>query len=120
MMSLGLFQLTRTNGTTSVCEIACSIGRTLFISLVPCWRSTVRASKPPWRAITSAEKLWPTDSQPMVAHFLAAQISLIFFFRMADPPVYLSIHRARSNDPFQLLGGSIPAGGIGDDRLCLE
>jgi len=31
-------------------------------------------------------KLCPTDSQPMVAHFFAAQISLILFFRMVGPP----------------------------------
>ena len=81
MIEGGSFQATRTTGTTSVCEIACSIGRTLFHSLVPCWRSMQSASKPPWRAITSAVKLLATESQPRVTHFLAAHSSLILFLR---------------------------------------
>ncbi len=78
MIAAGSFQATRTTGTVSVCEIACSIGATSLISAVPCWRSTHRASKP-CRAMTSAVNPWDTESQPSVTHFFARHISLILF-----------------------------------------
>ena len=53
MIAAGSFHATRTTGTVSVCEIACSMGRTSPISAVPCCRSTHSASNP-WCAITSA------------------------------------------------------------------
>ncbi len=84
MMAAGSFQATRTTGTVSVCEIACSIGATSLISAVPCCRSTHRASKP-WRAITSALNPCERESQPSVTHFLARHISLILFLRMVVP-----------------------------------
>ena len=46
IIAAGSFHATRTNGTVSVCDIACSIGRTSFISDVPCCKSTHKASKP--------------------------------------------------------------------------
>ena len=84
MMAAGSFQATRTTGTVSVCEIACSIGATSFISAVPCCRSTHRASKP-WRAMTSALKPCATESQPSVTHWLAFHICLILFGRIGVP-----------------------------------
>ena len=84
MIAAGSFQATRTTGTVSVCEIACSIGATSFISDVPCCRSTHRASKP-WRAMTSAVNPWETESQPSVTHFPAFHICLILFGRMVVP-----------------------------------
>src|SRR5436189_124056 len=49
MIVAGSFHGTRTTGTVSVCEIACSIGHTSFMSVSPCCMSTTSASKP-WRA----------------------------------------------------------------------
>jgi hypothetical protein len=46
MMVAGSFQATRSTGTVSVCEIACSKGPTYFISAVPCCKSMHSASKP--------------------------------------------------------------------------
>ena len=53
MMVAGSFHGTRTTGTVSVCEMACSIGHTSFMSVSPCCMSTTRASKP-CRAMISA------------------------------------------------------------------
>ncbi len=80
----GSFHGTRTTGTVSVCEIACSIGQTPFISVVPCCMSTQRASKP-WRAITSAVNPWDTESQPRVTNFPSRHICLILFGRTVAP-----------------------------------
>src|SRR5471030_994746 len=84
MIAAGAFHATRTTGTVSVCEIACSNGPTSFISAVPCCRSTHRASKP-WRAMTSAVNPWDTESQPRVAHCPVCHICLILFGRMVAP-----------------------------------
>src|ERR1700735_1679736 len=84
MMVAGSFHATRTTGTVSVCEIACSMGPTSFISAVPCCRSTHRASKP-WRAMTSAVRPWDTESQPSVTHLPACHICLILFGRIVTP-----------------------------------
>ena len=84
MMVGGSFHGTRTIGTVSVCEIACSIGHTSFMSVVPCCMSTQRASKP-WRAITSAVKPWDTESQPRVTNFPSRHICLILFARTVAP-----------------------------------
>src|SRR4030095_11584963 len=84
MMVAGSFHGTRTTGTVSVCEMACSIGHTSFMSVSPCCMSTQRASKP-WRAITSAVKPWDTDSQPRVTNFPSRHICLILFGRTVAP-----------------------------------
>jgi hypothetical protein len=42
----GSFHGTRTTGTVSVWEMACSIGHTSFMSVVPCCMSTHSVSKP--------------------------------------------------------------------------
>ena len=81
MMAAGSFQATRTTGTVSVCEMACSIGATSLISDRPCCRSTHSASKPS-RAITSAVKVWDTESQPSDTHCPACHFCLILFCRM--------------------------------------
>ena len=83
MMVAGSFHGTRTNGTVGLRDRLHR--QRWFISTVPCWRSTQSASKPPWRAITSAENPWAMDSQPNVAHLLLRQISLILFARIAIP-----------------------------------
>src|SRR4051812_1783602 len=85
MMAAGSFQATRTTGTVSVCEIACSIGATSFISEVPCCRSTHSASKP-WRAMTSAVNPCDTESQPSDTHFPSRHICLILFGRIGHSP----------------------------------
>ena len=46
MMMAGSFHGTRTTGTVSVCEIACSIGQRSLKSVSPCCMSTQSASKP--------------------------------------------------------------------------
>ena len=81
MICAGSFHETRTTGTVSVWQTACSIGATSFISFSPCCRSTHSASKP-WRAITSAVKPCEIDSQPSVTHLPSRHISLILFLRM--------------------------------------
>src|SRR5262249_27327821 len=86
MMAAGSFHATRTTGTVSVCEIACSRGPTSFISEVPCWRSTHRASKP-WRAMTSAVNPWETEIQASVTHWPACHICLILLGRIVAPLV---------------------------------
>ncbi len=85
MIAAGSFQATRTTGTVSVCEIACSMGRTSPNSAVPCCMSTHSASKP-WRAIISAEKPWDMESHPKVAHFPSRHILLTLLFRIGNPP----------------------------------
>ena len=84
MMAAGSFHATRTNGTVSVCEMACSMGRTLPSSEVPCCKSTHSASKP-WRAMISAEKLWAMESQPKVEGLPSRHICLILFSRIVAP-----------------------------------
>ena len=86
MMVAGSFHATRTTGTVSVCEIACSIGQRSLMSVVPCCMSTQRVSKP-WRAITSAVNPWDTESQPMVTHRPSRHICLILFGRTVAPRV---------------------------------
>src|SRR5207245_10200066 len=76
----GSFHGTRTTGTVSVCEIACSIGQTSLMSVVPYCMSTQRASKP-WRAITSAVKTGDTERQPRGTNFPTRHIYLILFGR---------------------------------------
>src|SRR6185503_12071861 len=87
MIVAGSFHGTRTTGTVSVWEMACSIGQTSFMSVNPCCMSITRASKP-WRAITSAVKPWDTESQPSVAHLLSRQICLILFGRTVAPRLW--------------------------------
>ena len=70
MIVAGSFHGTRTTGTVSVCDIACSIGQRSAMSVVPCCMSTQSASNP-CRAMTSAVKPCDTDSQPSVTHFLS-------------------------------------------------
>src|SRR5262245_60333932 len=84
MMVAGSFHGTRTTGTVSVCEIACSIGQTSFISVVPCCMSMHRVSKP-CRAITSAVNPWEIESQPIVTYRPARHICLILFGRTVTP-----------------------------------
>src|SRR4051794_8304674 len=86
MIAAGSFHATRTTGTVSVCEIACSIGRTSFISAVPCCRSMHRASNP-CRAMTSAVIPSDTESQPSVTHRPSRHICLILFGRIVTPLV---------------------------------
>jgi hypothetical protein len=81
MMVAESFHGTRTTGTVSVCEMACSIGQTSDMSVVPCCMSTHRVSKP-WRAITSAVKPWEIESQPMVTHVSSRHNCLIRFGRI--------------------------------------
>src|SRR5438034_5619977 len=83
MIVAGSFHGTRTTGTVSVCETACSMGQRLAMSVVPCCMSTQRASKP-WRAITSAVNPWDTESQPRVTHLLSRHICLILLGRTAS------------------------------------
>src|ERR671918_1487917 len=83
MMAAGSFHATRTTGTVSVCEIACSIGQRLAMSVRPCCMSTTSASKP-CRAITSAVKPLETESQPIVTHRFSRQSCLILFARMVS------------------------------------
>src|SRR5262245_19227359 len=78
MMVAGSFQGTRTTGTVSVWEMACSMGHRSLMSVVPCCMSTQRASKP-WRAMTSAVNPWDTESQPSVTNRPSRQICLILF-----------------------------------------
>src|SRR5215475_6370155 len=92
MIAAGSFQATRTTGTVSVCEIACNSGATSFISEVPCWRSTHRASKP-WRAMTSAVRPCETETQPRVGHLPAFHICLILFWRMVALSRFRAHHR---------------------------
>jgi len=84
MMVAGSFHGTRTTGTVSVCEIACSIGQTSFMSVSPCCMSTTSASKP-WRAMISAVNPWDTESQPIVTNRPSRQICLILFGRILAP-----------------------------------
>src|SRR2546428_399486 len=84
----GSFHGTRTTGTVSVCEIACSIGQTSFMSVSPCCMSTTRASNP-CRAMTSAVNPWDTESHPSVTHFLSRHICLILFGRTVAPRVVI-------------------------------
>jgi hypothetical protein len=86
MIVAGSFHGTRTIGTVSVCEIACSIGHTSFMSVSPCCMSTHSASKP-WRAMTSAVKPCETESQPSVTKRPSLQICLILFGRTVTPRV---------------------------------
>src|SRR5712691_10218080 len=92
MIVAGSFHGTLTTGTVSVCEIACSIGHTSLMSVVPCCMSTQRASKP-WRAMTSAVNPWDTDSQPRVTNFPSRHICLILFGRT----VHLALGDGRSS-----------------------
>src|SRR4030095_9540494 len=80
----GSFHGTRTTGTVSVCEMACSIGHTSFMSVSPCCMSTTSASKP-WRAMTSAVNPWDTESHPIVTHFPSLHICFILFGRTVVP-----------------------------------
>src|SRR4030095_14646587 len=86
MIVAGSFHGTRTTGTVSVCEIACSIGQTSFISVVPCCMSMHRVSKPR-RAMTSAVNPWEIESQPIVTYCPACHICLILFGRTVAPLV---------------------------------
>ena len=84
MIAAGSFHATRTTGTVSVCEIACSIGHRLAMSVSPCCMSTTSASKP-CRAMTSAVKPLETESQPMVTHLFSRHICFILFGRIVAP-----------------------------------
>src|SRR5215510_16306489 len=93
MMVAGSFHGTRTTGTVSVCEIACSIGQTSFISVVPCCMSMHRVSKP-CRAMTSAVNPWEIESQPIVTYCPARHICLILFGRTVAPLVVVMAKRS--------------------------
>src|ERR687892_687991 len=110
MMVAGSFQGTRTTGTVSVCEIACSIGQTSFMSVSPCCMSTTRASKP-WRAMTSAVKPWETESQPSVTNLPSRHICLILFGRTVAPRVVVwpVTRRAKRSIPQDERRPSAPA-----------
>jgi len=54
MIVAGSFHATRTTGTVSVCEIACSMGQTLFISAVPCCKSMPNPASRTYPLATSA------------------------------------------------------------------
>src|SRR2546425_12372535 len=86
MMVAGSFHGPHTTGTVSVCEIACSIGQTSFISVVPCCMSMHRVSKP-CNAMTSAVNPWEIESQPIVTYCPARHICLILFGRTVAPRV---------------------------------
>ena len=86
MMMAGSFHGTRTTGTVSVWEIACSIGQRSLKSVSPCCMSTQSASKP-WRAMTSAVKPLGTESQPRDTHLFSRHICLIRFGRIIAPRV---------------------------------
>src|SRR5215831_18260769 len=93
MMVAGSFHGTRTTGTVSVCEIACSIGQTSFISVVPCCMSMHRVSKP-CRAMISAVNPWEIESQPIVTYCPARHICLILFGRTVAPLVMVMAERS--------------------------
>src|SRR4030095_4341243 len=84
MMAAGSFHATRTTGTVSVCEMACSIGQRFAMSVRPCCMSTWRASNP-WRAMISAVNGCEIDSHPIVTHCLSRHICLILFGRILTP-----------------------------------
>ena len=86
MMMAGSFHGTRTTGTVSVWEIACSIGQRSPKSVSPCCMSTQSASKP-WRAMTSAVKPLGTESQPRDTHLFSRHSCLIRFGRIVAPRV---------------------------------
>jgi hypothetical protein len=88
MIVAGSFHGTRTMGTVSVWEMACSIGHTSFMSVRPCCMSTQSASKP-CRAMISAVKPWDTESQPSVTNRPSRQICLILFGRTVTPRVVM-------------------------------
>ena len=83
MMVAGSLDATRTTGTVSVCDTACSMGQRLAMSVRPCCMSMTRASKP-CRAMTSAVKPFEMESQPMVTHLPSRHICLIRFGRIAS------------------------------------
>src|SRR5205807_10022476 len=93
MMVAGSFHGTHTTGTVSVCEIACSIGQTSFISVVPCCMSMHRVSKP-CNAMTSAVNPWEIESQPIVTYCPARHICLILFGRTVAPRVVVMEERS--------------------------
>src|SRR6266403_1699996 len=112
MRVAGSFHGTRTTGTVSVCEIACSIGQTSFMSVSPCCMSMTSASKP-WRAMISAVNPWDTESQPIVTNRPSRQICLILFGRIVAPRVVCgrltrrarrSVSRGWSLEPKILVG----------------
>ena len=79
-MCAGSFHGTRTNGTTSVVENACSMCTMVWYSIMPCCISTTRESQPIC-AITSAEKLDGMPHQLLMPALPPAQISRIRFAR---------------------------------------
>src|SRR5262249_5650016 len=85
MIVAGSFHATRTTGTVSVCEIACSIGHRFAMSVRPCCMSTTRASNP-WRAMTSAVKPLEIDSQPILTQRPSRHSCLLLFGRILAPP----------------------------------
>src|SRR5918997_6010792 len=85
MIVPGSFQFARANGTTSVVEMAWSMGTTLPTSGGPCCRSTVRQSQPEW-AITSAENELGTCSHPLRTTPPLSQMDLTLFSRTSSPP----------------------------------
>src|SRR4029434_5512500 len=93
MMVAGSFHGTRTTGTVSVCEIACSIGQTSLISVVPCCMSMHSVSKP-CRAMTSAVNPWEIESQPIVTYCSARHICLILFGRTVTPLIVVMEERS--------------------------
>src|SRR5215471_19370812 len=65
MMMAGSFHGTRTMGTVSVCEMACSIGQSVLMSVNP----------------------WDTESQPIVTHVFSRHICLTRLGRTVTPRV---------------------------------
>src|SRR5499433_3402599 len=93
MMVAGSFHGTRTTGTVSVCEIACSIGKTSLISAMPCCMSMHRVSKF-CCVITFAVNPWEIESQPIVTYCPVRHICLILFGRTVAPPVVVMAERS--------------------------